>query len=69
MYNNKHKINRLKIRLYSLDEATYSFFQTIDRQDYVKGEYFLEPQKVYFNIKNGYGVWGAHSLSETEIKW
>jgi hypothetical protein len=38
-------------------------------QDFVKGEYFLEPTKVYSNIKNGYGVWGAYNLSTAEIKW
>jgi Domain of unknown function (DUF4249) len=68
-FDYRHKINRLKIRLYSLDEATYSFFKTIDTQDFVKGEYFLEPTKVYSNIKNGYGVWGAYSSSTIDIRF
>jgi Domain of unknown function (DUF4249) len=67
--DNKHKINRLKIRLYSLDEGAYLFFKTLDNQDFVKGEFFLEPQKVSSNIKGGYGVWGGYSFSTMEIKW
>ena len=68
IFDNKHKITRLKIRLYTLDEATYSFFKTLDNQDFAKGEFFLEPIKIYTNIKNGYGVWGAYCSSTFEIK-
>lgn len=69
VYDRNRKINRLKIRLYALDEATYYFFKTLGTQDFVKGDYFLEPTKVYSNIKSGYGVWGAYSLTAAEIKW
>jgi Domain of unknown function (DUF4249) len=68
IYSGRLKANRLKIRLYSINEATYLFYRTIDTQSDGKSEYFIEPTKVYSNIKNGYGIWGAYSVFAIELR-
>jgi hypothetical protein len=62
------KANKLRVTLYSISTATYRFFKSIDEQDFARGDYYSEPSKVFSNVKDGYGVFGAYNFNQKDIE-
>lgn len=55
--------DRLQIHLYRCTEDTYKYLLSTLKSQYANGDIFSEPVKVYSNITDGYGIFGA--LAET----
>lgn len=54
---------RLQLHLYRCNEETYKYLITSRKFQYADGDIFSEPAKVFTNITNGYGIFGA--MTET----
>lgn len=50
-----------KFTLYRCTEATYKYLVSIKKAEYAANDFFSEPVKVFTNIENGYGIFGALS--------
>lgn len=50
-----------KFTLYRCTEATYKYLISTKKAEYAAGDFFSEPVKVFTNIENGYGIFGALS--------
>ncbi|MBW6479558.1 MAG: DUF4249 domain-containing protein [Bacteroidales bacterium] len=61
--------NFINLKLYSFDFHSYSYLLSIDEFLDASDNPFLEPQNIYTNIINGYGIFGAYSLSEKSFDW
>jgi len=50
-----------KFTLYRCTEATYKYLVSSKKAEYAEQDFFSEPVKVFTNIENGYGIFGALS--------
>ncbi|ASS50346.1 MAG: hypothetical protein A3D31_12320 [Candidatus Fluviicola riflensis] len=50
-----------KFTLYRCTEATYKYLVSTRKAEYAANDFFSEPVKVFTNIENGYGIFGALS--------
>ncbi|MES2556476.1 MAG: DUF4249 domain-containing protein [Bacteroidota bacterium] len=50
-----------KFTLYRCTEATYKYLVSTKKAEYAANDFFSEPVKVFTNIENGYGIFGALS--------
>ncbi|MDH4474686.1 MAG: DUF4249 domain-containing protein [Fluviicola sp.] len=50
-----------KFTLHRCTEATYKYLISTKKAEYAAGDFFSEPVKVFTNIENGYGIFGALS--------
>ncbi len=48
-----------KFTLYRCTEATYKYLVSSKKAEYAANDFFSEPVKVFTNIENGYGIFGA----------
>lgn len=54
---------RFKFTLYRCTEETYKYLVSSKKAEYAANDFFSEPVKVFMNIENGYGIFGALSGS------
>lgn len=60
-FNGSDPNDRYKFTLYRCTEETYKYLISTKKAEYAQGDFFSEPVKVFTNIENGYGIFGALS--------
>lgn len=58
---------RLYVRALTLSDELYQFVVDYQKQQQNAGNPFAEPTQVYTNIKNGFGIFAAYSISEARL--
>ncbi len=59
----------IDLKLFSMDFHSYQYLESIEEFLDASDNPFVQPQTVYTNITNGYGVFGGYSLVERNFSW
>lgn len=59
----------IDLKLFSMDFHSYHYLESIEEFLDASDNPFVQPQTVYTNITNGYGVFGGYSLVEKSFSW
>jgi hypothetical protein len=54
----------VKVEIHTLSEKLYLNLRSQELASGSLGDFYLEPVKIYSNIKNGYGIFGTYNSSE-----
>lgn len=59
---------RVQLRLYSLSEAAYNYFTSLEQFRRTRDNPFATPVQVFSNVNEGFGIFGGASVDVIEVK-
>jgi hypothetical protein len=63
-YSNHSQSGNYKVRLYHITKELFLYGKSLDLNNDVSGNPFAEPNSMYTNITNGYGIFGLANMHE-----
>lgn len=58
----------VRLRLFSLSEAAYNYFVSLDQYQRTRDNPFATPVQVFSNVDKGFGIFGGAAISEIPLK-